>query len=148
VIAELRAHAAAVLAPQTADIVARTPLPLLQPIYDLASPRIVAGRVALLGDAAFVARPHVGTGVTKAARDAECLTDALAAAPNIEAALAAYDRQRRAFGSALVARARALGRYLEAHAAGRDDDAPQRPEIVLKEYGAAGTLADRVYAAG
>ena len=31
------------------------------------------GRVALCGDAACVARPHVGMGVTKAAEDALCL---------------------------------------------------------------------------
>jgi len=36
------------------------------------------GRVALVGDAGlFVARPHVGTGVTKAALDAQALADAL-----------------------------------------------------------------------
>ena len=149
VIAELKDHARAVLAPQIAEIVARTSQPLLQPIYDLASPRMTMGRIALLGDAAFVARPHVGTGVTKAARDAECLVDALSAAPALEAALAAYDRERTAFGSALVARARELGSYLEAHATRRaGTSAPQRPETVLEEYGAAGTLADRVYAGG
>ena len=148
VIAELKDHARAVLAPQIAEIVARTPQPLLQPIYDLASPRMTLGRVALLGDAAFVARPHAGTGVTKAARDAECLVDALAAAPTIEAALARYDRERTAFGSALVARARDLGSHLEAHARRAEDTPPQNPETVLKEYGAAGTLADEVYASG
>ena len=35
---------------------------------------------ALLGDAAFVARPHVGAGVTKAALNAAWLADALTAA--------------------------------------------------------------------
>jgi 2-polyprenyl-6-methoxyphenol hydroxylase and related FAD-dependent oxidoreductases len=39
---------------------------------------MVFGRVALLGDAAFVARPHVGAGVTKAALDAASLADATA----------------------------------------------------------------------
>ena len=47
--------------------------PFLQPIYDLDSPRMAFGRVALLGDAAFVARPHVGMGVTKAGDDAMAL---------------------------------------------------------------------------
>lgn len=91
-----------------------TPAPFFQPIFDLDSPRIVAGRVALLGDAAFVARPHVGAGVTKAALNAAWLTDALAAMPDdIEAGLAAYEARARSFGSALVARARFLGAYLE-----------------------------------
>jgi 2-polyprenyl-6-methoxyphenol hydroxylase-like FAD-dependent oxidoreductase len=147
VIAELKSHADAVLAPQLAAIVRRTAQPLLQPIYDLDSPRLSFGRVALVGDAAFVARPHVGTGVTKAARDAECLADALAADRDAVAALAAYDRERRPFGSALVARSRELGAYLEARARGSDAVAPQDPETVLREYGAAGTLAESVYAA-
>ena len=76
--------------------------------------QIVTGRVALLGDAAFVARPHVGAGVTKAALNAAWLADALASMPdNIDAGLAAYAVRARAFGSALVARARFLGAHLE-----------------------------------
>ena len=35
------------------------------------------GRVALVGDAAFVVRPHVGGGVVKAAQDAAALAAAL-----------------------------------------------------------------------
>ncbi|WP_368735033.1 FAD-dependent monooxygenase, partial [Serratia marcescens] len=67
-----------------------------QPIYDLESPRLAFGRVVLLGDAAFVARPHVGAGVTKAALDAACLADAIAAADGmLEPALARYDIERR-----------------------------------------------------
>jgi 2-polyprenyl-6-methoxyphenol hydroxylase-like FAD-dependent oxidoreductase len=144
VIAELRTHASAVLAPQLAEIVGRTVQPLLQPIFDLDAPRLAIGRVALLGDAAFVARPHVGTGITKAALDAACLADALAWPVDVASALAEYDRQRRAFGSALVARARALGAYLEATAAGAA--AQQDAATVLRDYGAAGTLAEEVYA--
>ena len=69
--------------------------------------------MALLGDAAFVARPHVGAGVTKAALNAAWLADALAAAPgDIDAGLKAYEARARSFGSALVARARYLGAYL------------------------------------
>ncbi len=146
VIAEVRQHARDVLAPQLATLVARTPLPLLQPIYDLAVPSMVKGRVALVGDAAFAARPHAGTGVTKAARDAECLADALAAAPSLADALANYNRERTAFGAALVARARQLGSYLEASATS-GAAAAQSPGQVLAEYGAAGTLAEEVYSA-
>ncbi|HEY6993490.1 MAG TPA: FAD-dependent monooxygenase, partial [Xanthobacteraceae bacterium] len=70
VVAAIKATARALVAPQVAEIFARTPQPFFQPIFDLDSPQIVFGRVALLGDAAFVARPHVGAGVTKAALDA------------------------------------------------------------------------------
>ena len=67
---EIRGIAREVLAPQIAVVIERTPQPFFQAIYDLEAPRLVQGRVALLGDAAFVARPHVGMGVTKAALDA------------------------------------------------------------------------------
>ena len=114
VIAAFRAEARAILPPQFIALVEATSAPFFQPIFDLESPHVVAGRVALLGDAAFVARPHVGAGVTKAALNAAWLTDALAATPDdIDAALAAYERQTCAFGAAIVARARYLGAYLE-----------------------------------
>ena len=74
VIARVKADARAVLAPQIAEIFARTE-PFFQPIYDLESSQIVFGRVALAGDAAFVARPHVGAGATKAAIDAASLAE-------------------------------------------------------------------------
>src|ERR1700674_2069238 len=114
VIAAFRAEARAILPPQFIAVTEATPAPFFQPIFDLDSPRIVAGRVALLGDAAFVARPHVGAGVTKAALNAAWLTDALKnSRDEIDAGLAAYEARARSFGSALVARARYLGAYLE-----------------------------------
>jgi 2-polyprenyl-6-methoxyphenol hydroxylase-like FAD-dependent oxidoreductase len=114
VIAAFRAQARSILPPQFIALTEATPVPFFQPIFDLDSLRIVAGRVALLGDAAFVARPHVGAGVTKAALNAAWLADALSATPdNIDAGLAAYEARARSFGSALVARARFLGAYLE-----------------------------------
>jgi len=113
VIAKFRAEAQAILPPQFIALTEATANPFFQPIFDLQSPRLVAGRALLLGDAAFVARPHVGAGVTKAALNAAWLTDAFSAHADIGAALAAYDDKARAFGAALVARARYLGAYLE-----------------------------------
>jgi 2-polyprenyl-6-methoxyphenol hydroxylase-like FAD-dependent oxidoreductase len=114
VIAAFRAQARAILPPQFIALIEATPAPFFQPIFDLDSPRLVAGRVALLGDAASVARPHVGAGVTKAALNAAWLADALLAMPeDIAAGLAAYEARARSFGTALVARARFLGAYLE-----------------------------------
>ncbi len=72
-IAEMRAAAERLLAPQLRAVVRLINEPLLQPIYDLASPRLSFGRVAIIGDAAFVARPHVAAGVSKAADDAAAL---------------------------------------------------------------------------
>jgi 2-polyprenyl-6-methoxyphenol hydroxylase-like FAD-dependent oxidoreductase len=114
VIAAFRAEARALLPPQYVALTEAAAAPFFQPIFDLDSPRIVSGRVALVGDAAHVARPHVGAGVSKAALNAAWLADALAAAPDdIDAGLAAYEQRALAFGSALVERGRYLGAYLE-----------------------------------
>jgi 2-polyprenyl-6-methoxyphenol hydroxylase-like FAD-dependent oxidoreductase len=111
-VAELRADAAALLAPCCAEVVLLTEEPFIQAIYDLESPRLVFSRVILIGDAAFVARPHAGMGVTKAGLDALSLVRALGA-PDPGAALRAWERRRVEYGSAVVERARRLGAYLE-----------------------------------
>jgi 2-polyprenyl-6-methoxyphenol hydroxylase-like FAD-dependent oxidoreductase len=115
VIAAMRRDAREILAPQIAEVIERTQAPFLQPIYDLESPRIAFGRIATLGDAAFVARPHVGMGVLKAGDDAIALVDRLAGhGDDVEAALAAYERDRQPWGMRAIARARHLGAYLQA----------------------------------
>jgi len=149
-IAALKRRAESVLAPPLARLVAQSAQPLLQPIFDLQSPKIVFGRVALLGDAAFVARPHVATGIMKAALDAQRLVDTLRGS-DPEAALARYDHDRRQFGQWLVARGRHIGAQLAAHfAAGRADGATTRDRIdtIMREYGAAGRVAGEAIAAG
>jgi 2-polyprenyl-6-methoxyphenol hydroxylase-like FAD-dependent oxidoreductase len=118
VIAAIKATARALIAPQIAEIFARSE-PFFQPIFDLESSAIAFGqpvpRVALLGDAAFVARPHVGAGVTKAALDAASLADALAAhGDDLAAALARYQREQIMFGRGLVALSRDEGAYIAA----------------------------------
>jgi 2-polyprenyl-6-methoxyphenol hydroxylase-like FAD-dependent oxidoreductase len=120
--------------------------PFLQPIWDLQSPSIVFGRIVLIGDAAFVARPHVATGVSKAALDVQSLVDALAQESGLDAALVRYAREREHLGRALVARGRHLGGYIRpahevrepAYAASHG----QRIAVLLHEYGAAGVIRD------
>jgi 2-polyprenyl-6-methoxyphenol hydroxylase-like FAD-dependent oxidoreductase len=116
VIAEMRAAAQETLSPGFAEAVRLTEGPFFQPIYDLAVPHMVKGRIALVGDAAFVARPHVGAGVTKAAEDAVALVDCLARQTDVDAALAEFDRQRTAIGHRIITRARHLGAYMQAQA--------------------------------
>jgi 2-polyprenyl-6-methoxyphenol hydroxylase-like FAD-dependent oxidoreductase len=107
----IKAAARALLAPQIAELFTRAQ-PFFQAIFDMDSTRIASGRVVLLGDAAFVVRPHVGAGVTKAALDAAGLADALADhRDNLERALAQYDRRQSAFGRALVQLSRREGDY-------------------------------------
>src|SRR4029077_14556175 len=76
-IAAMRRDAEHLLGPQFRAIVRLIAEPILQPIYDLESPHMAFGRVVILGDAAFVARPHVAAGVSKAADDAAALAEAL-----------------------------------------------------------------------
>lgn len=142
-IKDLNADADALLPPQFAMLLHASPQPILQAIYDLESPRLAFGRVVMVGDAAFVARPHVGTGVTKAALDAHGLADAIAESSDLDAAMVRYDHERRAFGSRLVARGRYLGSRLVAGAGSKTGDRPQldrQPEILMHEIGAAGVI--------
>lgn len=114
VLADARKAAREVLAPQFAEVVEKTETLFFQPIFDLESSQLAFGRIALLGDAAFVARPHCGMGVTKAGGDAVALVRALSAAPTVPDALKAYEDERRRFGRFIVDHARALGAYMQA----------------------------------
>lgn len=115
-LAAVRQAAREKLAPQFAEILEKTAQPFLQPIYDLYSERIAFDRIALMGDAAFVARPHVGMGVTKAAEDAMAMAESIAAHGATPQALLAFEQLRRPAGQAAVQRARRLGAYMQSHA--------------------------------
>jgi 2-polyprenyl-6-methoxyphenol hydroxylase-like FAD-dependent oxidoreductase len=137
VIARVKADARTLLAPSIADIFVHAEQPIFQPIHDFASPQLVFGRVALLGDAAFVARPHVGAGVTKAALDAACLADALVANTRIDDALAVYNRARQHAGDWAVSRSREFGACINAEVSRRAMPAheeAERSERVFREY--------------
>jgi 2-polyprenyl-6-methoxyphenol hydroxylase-like FAD-dependent oxidoreductase len=112
-IASVRQAALDLLAPQFAEILQKTAQPFLQPIFDLYSTQMSFGRVALLGDAAFVARPHVGMGVTKAAEDAAVLTNAILNHGLTPYALKIYEQERLPAASSVVERGRQLGAYME-----------------------------------
>jgi 2-polyprenyl-6-methoxyphenol hydroxylase-like FAD-dependent oxidoreductase len=134
-IAAIRAAAERLLAPQFREIVRLIDEPILQPIYDLESPQLAFGRVAIIGDAACVARPHVAAGVSKAADDAAALADALEA-ENIEAALRHFQAQRLPDNKKIVERARHLGAYLQAAQTAEERARSARhsiPQAVLAE---------------
>jgi 2-polyprenyl-6-methoxyphenol hydroxylase-like FAD-dependent oxidoreductase len=115
VIASLREASRTLLAPQLDAVVKLTPQPFLQPIFDVDTTHMAVGRVALIGDAAYLARPHVAAGVTKAAEDAMALTTALQAHDEIRPALAAFERARMPVNRRIMARGRDLGGYLQPH---------------------------------
>jgi 2-polyprenyl-6-methoxyphenol hydroxylase-like FAD-dependent oxidoreductase len=112
VVAAMRAHGEDVLAPQFQALVPLAPQPFLQPIYDFEIDRMVRDRVALIGDAAFVARPHVGAGVYKAAGDAYALATALGDGIDTDAGLRRFETERLPVGQRTVGFGRYLGRCL------------------------------------
>lgn len=112
-IEEMRSAGMRLVAPQFREVLKLMDEPILQPIYDLETPRMAFGRVAIIGDAAFVARPHVGAGVAKAADDAAALADALMK-DDVESALKAFEAKRLPVGSRIIEYARHLGAYLQA----------------------------------
>ncbi len=114
VIAEMRADAERLLGPQFRQVARMIDEPILQPIYDLESPHMAFGRVAIVGDAAFVARPHVAAGVSKAADDAAALTEALAAESDVIRALKGFEAARLRENFRIIERARHLGAFLQA----------------------------------
>jgi len=137
VLDEMRQAANQVLAPQFSELVNKVRQPMFQPIYDLAVPRMAFGRVALIGDAAFVGRPHCGMGVTKAAGDAMQLIASLSVTTDICDALKHFEDQRVKFGSAVVTQARHLGAYMQAQTKNEGEklmaEKYRTPEAVMRE---------------
>jgi 2-polyprenyl-6-methoxyphenol hydroxylase-like FAD-dependent oxidoreductase len=134
-VAHMRAAAERLLAPQFRAVVRMIEEPILQPIYDLETLRMAFGRVAIMGDAAFVARPHVAAGVAKAADDAAALAQALAA-DDVVPALLCFEAARLPVGQRIIERARHLGAYLQATQTAEERARSQRhsiPEAVLAE---------------
>lgn len=107
---QARVDAGRVLHACWGELVGKSPELMVQIIVDSTVERMVRGRVALLGDAAFVARPHVGQGVTKAGGDALALVQALAdpSLPVTEA-LERYSARRVPIGRFAVEKGRNMG---------------------------------------
>lgn len=81
----------------------------LQPVYDASVRGYVTDRLLLIGDAATLARPHTGSGATKALQDALALARVCAEHRTWDRVLAAYDGERRPAGNRLVALGQRLG---------------------------------------
>lgn len=109
-VAELRAIATARLPAPIAKVVCCTAQPFLQVVYDIEVPRMAFGRVCLIGDAAFAARPHAAAGTAKAAADGWALADALDRDHDVAVALAHWEPGQLALGKQLLDRTRRIGR--------------------------------------
>jgi 2-polyprenyl-6-methoxyphenol hydroxylase-like FAD-dependent oxidoreductase len=99
-----------VFCPQFLELWRATETPFLQPILDLAVPRMVQGRVLLVGDAAFIPRPHTAASTAKAGANALALGRALREFPDdTDAALKEWEPDQLALGRELERSGRALG---------------------------------------
>jgi 2-polyprenyl-6-methoxyphenol hydroxylase-like FAD-dependent oxidoreductase len=147
VVAALQADSRRLLAPQFAEVVCKTAQPFIQAIQDLEAPNMLLGRRSvIIGDAAFVARPHVGMGVTKAAGDAAALVRALDARPSdLPQALRDFEVERLAFGAAVIRRARQLGAYMQAQILTEEErtmaELHRTPDAVMAETAVATGIA-------
>ncbi|GAB6987707.1 FAD binding domain-containing protein [Nocardioides pyridinolyticus] len=106
---QMRAEASELLPPAAGELVKRTEQPYIQVVLDIAVRNMAFGRMALIGDAAFAARPHAAAGTAKAAADAWSLAEALAAESDIPSALAAWEPDRLTLGNDLISRVSQMG---------------------------------------
>ena len=111
-IAQMHADARDVMPDTLLDALVQIEQPFVTPIYDFTAPAIVYGRVAMVGDAAANARPHMGFGMAKAGTDAQALAKHLAQNEDIDAALNAYNAERQPIGNTIVMHGRKLGTHM------------------------------------
>jgi 2-polyprenyl-6-methoxyphenol hydroxylase-like FAD-dependent oxidoreductase len=129
VCAAMMAQAEGTLPSPFVDMLRKGEAPFFTPIYDHHSPVMAKGRVALAGDAACVARPHVGMGVTKAALDALELSRALDEG-HAEDALRRYSDRRVTAARAAYLQAQKLGGYIFAKPEGGENrDGSRNPHL-------------------
>ncbi|MFD4605159.1 hypothetical protein ACFWPQ_44970 [Streptomyces sp. NPDC058464] len=107
--AELLDRAAELLPEPVRRLVELTREPFAQAILDGRVSGMRRGRLLLTGDAAFVVRPHTAASAEKAAADAITLFTALQQLPSLEAALAAWEKNRLDEGDALYRHGVGLG---------------------------------------
>jgi 2-polyprenyl-6-methoxyphenol hydroxylase-like FAD-dependent oxidoreductase len=109
-ISDLRSRAKREVHPKLAELVAATREPFMRTIVDVTVPGTVFGRVMLVGDVAFVVRPHTAGAAAKAAYDARVLSNSLASArQNVDAGLKAAESLQMEQGQRLVQYGVALG---------------------------------------
>ena len=105
-----KAIAGEVLPEAFGRLVARTDEPFVQVIHDLSVPRTAFGRACLVGDAAFVPRPHTAASTAKAVANATALAESLSLyGDDVQAALEAWEPAQLRLGRRLEEHGRALG---------------------------------------
>ncbi|HEX4980999.1 MAG TPA: hypothetical protein VFV63_04840, partial [Ilumatobacteraceae bacterium] len=130
---DVRATARARLPRLLAAVVTGVEQPFVQVIYDVAVPRMALDRTCLIGDAAWVVRPHAAAGTAKAAADAWALVDALLHSASVPEALLTFECEQMELGRQLLERTRRVGSHSQV--TGTWD--PRDPELIfgLREPG-------------
>ncbi len=111
-------EADALLPPQFKTMVKATTEPFAQAILDLVSQRMVNNRVILIGDAAFIPRPHTAASTSKAAANALALGESLANArepDEIDEVLLEWELAQIRLGQFLYQQGTETGNYLLFH---------------------------------
>lgn len=107
---EMRDYAQRVLVPPFQKLIAATKEPFVQAILDLDVPNMAFERIALVGDAAFIPRPHTAASVSKAAANAIALADTLKEYEhNVPLGIKAWELNQLALGMHLWKRGQDLG---------------------------------------
>jgi 2-polyprenyl-6-methoxyphenol hydroxylase-like FAD-dependent oxidoreductase len=91
-------------------LVEATEEPFLQPVLDLSVPRMAFDRVCLIGDAAFVPRPHTAASTSKAAANVIALGDAITRhGHDVASAMREWEPAQLALGRQLETHGRRIG---------------------------------------
>jgi 2-polyprenyl-6-methoxyphenol hydroxylase-like FAD-dependent oxidoreductase len=107
---EMRSYANLMLVPAFQKLIAATQEPFVQSILDLGVPQMAFNCVALVGDAAFIPRPHTAASVSKGAANAVALADALIDSNHdVPKALEAWEGDQLTLGMHLWKSGQALG---------------------------------------
>ena len=106
---EAKAVAKARMPRDIANLVDATQNPFIQVVYDVSVDKMVFQRICLLGDAAFVARPHAAAGSAKAAEDGWQLANLLEKQKDIDKSLKMWESKQLRLGKDLIKRTRLIG---------------------------------------
>ena len=97
---------------ELADAIYKTKNPFIQAVYDLATPKYCENRIALIGDAAYVLRPHVASGAVKALQDALALFEAVSQGDDIYHSLEAWNNAQIDKAKSLFELGRLIGKQM------------------------------------
>jgi 2,6-dihydroxypyridine 3-monooxygenase len=105
---------AAALPPPFREMIGETAALFIQVVFDVEVSRMAFGRICLIGDAAFTARPHVAAGTAKAAEDAWTLAQAVRICDgDVVRALERWESGQVTLGWQLLNRSREAGERLQ-----------------------------------